>query len=64
MKGLKSKLLEEQERLNCIIKYQESQLKGAPTGSLRLSKSHGKLQYYRYSEEDNKVKYIGKTMNN
>lgn len=45
MKGLKNKLLEEQERLEYIIKFQKSQLKNVPEGSLRLSKSHGKYQY-------------------
>lgn len=36
MKGLKNKLLEEQERLECIIKFQKAQLKHVPEGSLRL----------------------------
>lgn len=53
-------LLEEQERLECIIKYQKSQLQKVPEGSLRLSKSHGKLQYYQCTDENKKGKYIGK----
>lgn len=60
MKGLKNKLLEEQERLECIIKFQKSQLKDVPEGSLRLSKSHGKFQYYQCTDENKKGKYIGK----
>lgn len=60
MRGLKNKLLEEQERLENIIKYQKSQLKKVPEGSLRLSKSHGKFQYYQCTEENKKGKYIAR----
>ena len=46
MNGLKNKLLEEQNRLEEMIKFQKEQLKNVPEGSLRLSKSHGKFQFY------------------
>ena len=60
MKGLKNKLLEEQERLECIIKFQKAQLKNVPEGSLRLSKSHGKYQYYQCTDNKKKGKYLSK----
>lgn len=60
MKGLKNKLLEEQERLECIIKFQKAQLKNVPEGSLRLSKSHGKYQYYQCTDNKKKGKYLCK----
>lgn len=47
MKRLKELLLEEQQRLEKIIKIVKYQLKDAPTGTLRMSKSHNTLQYYR-----------------
>ena len=59
MKGLRAKLLEEQNRLEAIISFQKSQLKDATEGSLRLSKSHGKLQYYHRTEKNKNGKYIG-----
>ena len=51
MKGLKELLLHEQERLETIIKKTKISLKDAPTGTLRLSRSHNKLQYYRCTDE-------------
>lgn len=60
MKGLKNKLLEEQNRLEQMIKFQKEQLKNVPEGSLRLSKSHGKLQFYHCTDENKKGKYISK----
>ena len=60
MKGLKSKLLEEQERLAGIIKYQKSQLENVPEGNLRLSNSHGKIQYYQCVDKNKNGKYIRK----
>lgn len=60
MIGLKNKLLEEQNRLETIIKFQKEQLKHVPEGSLRLSKSHGKLQYYHTTDNNKKGKYISK----
>ena len=60
MKGLKNILLEEQNRLEAIIKFQKSQLKNVPEGTLRLSKSHGKTQYYQSSDKNKKGIYLGK----
>ena len=60
MKGLKNKLLEEQNRLEQMIQFQKEQLKNVPEGSLRLSKSHGKLQFYHCTDENKKGKYISK----
>ena len=60
MKGLRSKLLEEQNRLEAIISFQKSQLKDAIEGSLRLSRSHGKLQCYHCTKDNKNGKYIGK----
>lgn len=51
MKGLKELLLHEQERLETIIKKTKISLKDAPTGTLKLSRSHNKLQYYRCTDE-------------
>lgn len=60
MNGLKKMLLDEQKRLECIINYQKSQLENVPEGSLRLSTSHGKLQYYQWTDENKKGQYISK----
>ena len=60
MKGVKNNLLAEQNRLEEIVKFQKEQLKNVPEGSLRLSKSHGKLQFYHYIDGNKKVKYISK----
>lgn len=60
MKGLKYKLLEEQNRLEEILKFQKEKLKNVPEGSLRLSKSHGNLQFYHCTDENKKGKYISK----
>ena len=51
MKGLKELLLHEQERLETIIKKTKISLKDAPTGTLKLSRSHNNLQYYRCTDE-------------
>ena len=60
MKGLKNQLLAEQNRLEEIVKFQKEHLKNIPEGSLRLSKSHGKLQFYQCTDENKKGKYISK----
>ena len=60
MKGLKKLLLEEQFRLENIIKQAKIRLETTPQGRLRLSKSHNHVQYY-YSKEENKSgNYISK----
>lgn len=53
MKGIKELLFEEQKRLEKIIKKTKNQLKDAPEGTLRMSKSHNMLQYYRCTDDKN-----------
>lgn len=60
MKGLKDLLLEEQYRLEKIIEATKNRLKDAPTGTLRMSRSHNQVQYYRCSKEKKKGIYISK----
>ena len=60
MKGLKKLLLEEQLRLENLIKEGKSRLEHAPEGRLRLSKSHNHVQYYRCTEEKKSGNYIPK----
>ena len=50
MYGLKEMLLEEKYRLKKIEEKTRNQLKDAPKGSLRISKSNKHIQYYRYTE--------------
>ena len=61
MKGLKELLLEEQQRLEKIIQTTKINLKDAPEGALRMSKSHNRLQYYRCTEEKKSGIYINKS---
>ena len=58
MRGLKELLLEEQKRLEKIIEKTRISLKDAPEGTLRMSRSHNKLQYYRCTEEKKSGTYI------
>lgn len=60
MKGLKQSLLEEELRLQQIIKETKARLVDAPKGRLRLSKSNGQVQYYQYLEKSKKGIYIPK----
>ncbi|MBQ3162982.1 MAG: hypothetical protein IJC02_00335 [Lachnospiraceae bacterium] len=60
MKGLLELLVEEQKRLETIIMKVKNRLKDAPTGTLRLSKSHHQLQYYRCTKEKKTGIYINK----
>lgn len=46
MTGIKEMLLKEQDRLEKILSKTRKQVKDAPPGSLRLSKSRGWIQYY------------------
>ena len=46
MTGIKEMLLKEQDRLEKILSKTRKQVKDAPLGSLRLSKSRGWIQYY------------------
>lgn len=60
MKGLKELLLEEQQRLEKIVKETKDYLKDAPAGTLRMSKSHNTLQYYRCTKEKKSGIYINR----
>lgn len=61
MNGLRDMLLEEQFRLEQIIKVTKQQLKNAPEGSLRLSKSQNCTQYYHCTDERKIGVYIAKS---
>ena len=60
MKGIKELLFEEQKRLEKIIKKTKNQLKDAPEGTLRMSKSHNTLQYYRCTDDKKSGTYINR----
>ena len=60
MKGLKKLLLEEQFRLERVIRETKARLENAPEGRLRLSKSHNHIQYYYCTEENKSGDYIPK----
>lgn len=60
MKGLRNLLLAEQHKLENIINTTKARLDAAPGGSLRLSKSHGYVQYYCYEDEMRGGNYITK----
>ena len=50
MIGLRELLLQEQARLETIVRRTEKQLRDVPQGTLRLSKSNGKIQYYHWQK--------------
>ena len=50
MYGLREMLLEEKNRLQKIEEKTRNQLKDAPKGSLRISKSNKHIQYYHCAE--------------
>lgn len=60
MKNLKVLLSEEEKRLKKIIEITKTRLEEAPEGTLRMSKSHNKLQYYRCTKEKRLGFYISK----
>lgn len=60
MRGLSELLFEEQKRLEIIVKKVKNRLMEAPIGTLRMSKSHNKIQYYRCCEEKKSGIYISK----
>lgn len=60
MKGLRNLLLAEQYKLENIINTTKARLDAAPEGNLRLSKSHGYVQYYCYEDEKRGGNYITK----
>lgn len=61
MRGLKEMLLAEQERLKNIVCIVEEELKDAPEGTLRLSKSQNCPQYYHYTGDTKHGSYIAKS---
>lgn len=61
MTGLRNLLLQEQIRLEKIVSMTDKRLKDVPQGSLRLSKSNGKIQYYHCRPDTGKNgEYISK----
>lgn len=60
MNGLRKLLLEEQFRLENVMKEVKVRLETAPQGRLRLSKSHNHVQYYRCVAENKSGDYISK----
>lgn len=60
MKGLKNLLVKEQEKLQRIIRISKTRLENVPEGKLRISKSHGYIQYYQCTEDNNAGRYICK----
>ena len=63
IKGLRDILVEEQVRLENIIKMAEDRMKHAPRGNLKLSKTKDFIQYYLYDEDDKSASYISKKEN-
>ena len=61
MKGLREMLLQEEVRLEKLLKKVETELCAAPEGSLHLSSSNNQVQYYHHFPGQNKKKYISKT---
>ena len=63
MKGLRKVLLTEQERLEVIKQKLESELAGAPEGTLRITKSNGYSQYYNHLSDSfqKNGKYLPRT---
>ena len=60
MKELKQLLLDEQKRLEKIVIETKERLKDAPAGTLRMSKSHNTLQYYRCTNTKKSGTYINR----
>ena len=63
MKGLRNLLSKEQSRLEEIIKETKNRLEKAPAGTLRISKSHNHVQYYRRTDDKKTGDYIPKDNN-
>ena len=55
MAGLREMLLQEQDRLEKILQKTSEQLKDAPQGKLRLSRSNKCVQYYYCVPEGEKT---------
>ena len=60
MKNLSKMLYAEQRRLEKIVRETRDRLKNAPEGTLRMSRSHNKQQYYRCTAERKAGEYINK----
>lgn len=60
MEGLRELLLKEQERLQKIIRITKERLNNVPEGYLRISKSHGSIQFYHCTDETKYGRYISK----
>ncbi len=60
MKKLGELLFVEEKRLEKIVNGTKNRLKDAPSGTLRLSRSHNQLQYYRCTREKKSGIYINK----
>ncbi len=60
MRGLKELLMAEQVRLEELVTVTRRNLKDAPGGTLRLSKSHSSVQFYHCTDENKLGKYITK----
>lgn len=60
MKNLLELLYAEEQRLKEIVSITKNRLNESPAGTLRISKSHNKLQYYRCTKEKRLGFYISK----
>lgn len=60
MEGLRNLLLEEQHKLESIMRETKARLNKAPKGSLRLSTSHNHIQYYCCTDKKKSGDYISK----
>lgn len=60
MKGLEKLLYAEKVRLGNIIRQAKANLKDAPEGSLRLSKTHNYPQFYHCTDENKRGSFIKK----
>lgn len=60
MEKLMELLSAEEQRLKKIVDITKNRLKDSPAGTLRISKSHNKLQYYRCTKEKRLGFYISK----
>lgn len=61
MKGLREMLLQEEARLEKILKKVETELCAAPEGSLHLSSSNNQVQYYHhFPGQEKRGEYLSK----
>lgn len=62
MRKMETKLKNEANQLKKIIENVKKRLKNAPNGHLRISKKHGRIEYYLKDEECKGVKKNGRYM--